>query len=218
MNPDDAEICAPGKLFEDGSCISLDVLIEMAKAFNEENPDNIIKMNNNYEILNPSNYKKYLVRAFKEKLGSKCKSQHCWTEQSFIRKMKENHKEELKNDTIASLVQKTAKGAQILIQKIDSEPPTTPPSSTKPTFSTLKEAKQWQKAQEEAKHKALLHQGINPLSLLTKENLTQWIQEERKAYSVIARELVGLPELQVASTAKEFGIKPVIGRPQKPKN
>jgi hypothetical protein len=99
MNPDDAEICAPGKLFEDGSCISLDVLIEMAKAFNEENPNNIIKMNNNYEILNPSNYKKYLVRAFKEKLGSKCKSQHCWTEQSFIRKMKENQKEELKNDT-----------------------------------------------------------------------------------------------------------------------
>ena len=129
---------------------------------------------------------------------------------------------EAKNDTIASLVQKTAKGAQILIQKMDSEPPTKseapPPSSTKPTFSTLKEAKQWQKAQEEAKHKALLHQGINPLSLLTKENLTQWIQEERKPYSVIARELVGLPEIQVASIAKEFGIKPVIGRPQKPKN
>ena len=139
--------------------------------------------------------------------------------------------EEATNDTIASLVQKSSKGGAILIQKIQTPPAIEDEApkllselvepiiqqTAKPTFSTLKEAKQWQKAQEEAKHKALVAQGINPLTLLTKENLTKWIQEERKPYSVIARELVGLPELQVASTAKEFGIKPVIGRPHKTK-
>lgn len=118
---------------------------------------------------------------------------------------------EEQEDTIASLMQKAGKGAQIVIQKMDAI------QSAKPTFSTLKEAKAWQKEQEEICRKKLVDQGIDPKSLLTKENLTKWIVEEKKGFSVIAREYVGLPELTVSSAAKEFGIQsPVLrGRPRK---
>ena len=121
----------------------------------------------------------------------------------------EEHDEEEQDQSISTLMQKAGKGTQIVIQKMSTS------TTEKPSFSTLKEAKAWQKGQEEQQRKRLEEQGVNPQSLLTKENLTQWIEEERKGYSVIAREYVGLSEAHIAAAAKEFGIKSSIGR--KPK-
>jgi hypothetical protein len=70
-----------------------------------------------------------------------------------------------------------------------------------------KDLKKWQKEQEEKKKRELDAQGINPASLLTKENLQRWIVEEKKTYAAVAREYVGLPESMVASSAKSFGIQ-----------
>ena len=43
-NPND-KVCAPDKIFEDGSCFTLGGLVEMAKAYNIDNPNNQIKLN-----------------------------------------------------------------------------------------------------------------------------------------------------------------------------
>ena len=80
--------CAPGVDFSSGSCIELNVLVEMAKAFNKENPQNQIKLHSRLETLNPKKYKKYLLKQFDKKIN-KCGSQICWTKQSFINKMNE---------------------------------------------------------------------------------------------------------------------------------
>ena len=136
-------------------------------------------------------------------------------------------------DTISSLVQKTSKGP-IQILKMDSpqpqppapqppapqpqppQPPQPQPQPAKPTFSTLKEARLWQKEQEGIRRAHLEAQGIDPKSLLTEANLKQWMEVEKKPFSLIAREHVGLPEAEVSQVAKQFGIKSVIlrGRPK----
>lgn len=92
--------CAPGISFDAGSCIKLNILIEMAKAYNKENGSNPIKLHQNLEILNPRKYKKYLVGEFNIKLEKKCNSQKCWLEQSFITNMKSTAREELEKYTI----------------------------------------------------------------------------------------------------------------------
>ncbi len=75
-----------------------------------------------------------------------------------------------------------------------------------PKFETSREAKQWQKEQEEKKGEELRNAGINPETLLTKENLQQWIESEKKSYSYIARNLIGLPEYRIAEFAKQHNI------------
>jgi hypothetical protein len=89
------------------------------------------------------------------------------------------------------------------------------PEQAKPPFSTssppkgmkVPEIKKWQKEQEEKKSAELKEKGINPESLLTKENLKQWIEKEGRAYSHIARDIVGLPEMYIGEVAKKFGLK-----------
>lgn len=87
--------CAPAINFESHSCIRLDILIEMSRAFNEDNPHDTILLYHNLEALNPNKYKRYLLKQLKNKLTLKCNSQKCWTEQNFINNMKEKTKEEL---------------------------------------------------------------------------------------------------------------------------
>jgi len=86
--------CAPGLDFSSGSCIDLSVLVEMAKAYNEENPNSKIRLQERLETLNQKNYKKYLLSQFNKKI-TKCNSQVCWTKQNFINKMDELAKLEL---------------------------------------------------------------------------------------------------------------------------
>jgi len=99
--------CAPGKTFEDGSCISLNVLIEMAKAHNKEceasnDSKNIIKLYPSFETLNRKKYKKYLVMEFKKKYNDVCTTgpvQKCWLSQPFIKRMQKLQQEELTKQT-----------------------------------------------------------------------------------------------------------------------
>ena len=74
-------------------------------------------------------------------------------------------------------------------------------------LSDPKDLKKWQKEQEEKKKRELDAQGVNPASLLTKENLQRWIIDEKKTYAAVAREYVGLPDSMIASSAKSFGIQ-----------
>lgn len=91
--------CAPGKMFEDGSCIPLNILLEMAYAFNLENPRDIIKLYPSFETLNRSKYKKYLLNEFNNRLDGVCKTQFCWTKQSFVSRMTQSLQDELKRKT-----------------------------------------------------------------------------------------------------------------------
>lgn len=56
------------------------------------------------------------------------------------------------------------------------------------------------------KHKELMEKGIRPESLLTKENLTQWLGSGM-SYMRIARELTGVHENEIAAIAKTFGLQ-----------
>ena len=87
--------CAPGKVFENGSCFSLNILVEMANAYNDSHDKNQIKLFPSFETLNRCKYKKYLLREFKKRLDDVCDNQQCWTKQPFIKKMKKLQKEEL---------------------------------------------------------------------------------------------------------------------------
>lgn len=56
------------------------------------------------------------------------------------------------------------------------------------------------------KHKELTEKGVKPESLLTKENLTQWLGSGM-SYMRIARELTGVHENEIAAVAKTFGLQ-----------
>jgi hypothetical protein len=90
--------CAPTKKFEHGSCIPLNVLVDMAKAYNEDNPTNQIKLSATHETVNPIKYKRYLIKQFKNKL-TKCPNQQCWTKQPFMKRLNEKVQEDLKKET-----------------------------------------------------------------------------------------------------------------------
>ena len=90
--------CAPNMTFENGSCITLDLLEKMAKAYNNKNR-NKIKLSSKLDSLNPGKYKRYLLRQFKDKLSNVCESQSCWLKQSFISSLTKEIKTELRDKT-----------------------------------------------------------------------------------------------------------------------
>ena len=69
-----------------------------------------------------------------------------------------------------------------------------------------------QAEKEAAKYKELTSKGIDPESLLTKENLKKWIETDGLTYAQIARDHVGISALQVSNMAKGFGLKSVIAK------
>jgi hypothetical protein len=88
-------MCAPHLKYEAGSCASLTVLLEMAKAYNHSaQPKDKIKLASNFELLNPQKYKAYLVQEIDKRVGDKCTTQKCWSEQRFIKYMEEKAREE----------------------------------------------------------------------------------------------------------------------------
>jgi hypothetical protein len=116
---------------------------------------------------------------------------------------KEKKNEIMEEDFIDSLVpKKITNQTQVFVTKLrEGEDIDNVPSNL-----TTRELREWQYAQEITKSDELLHQGIDPNSLLTQANLKKWVEEEKKSYSYIARRLVGLPETQVAAEAKKYGI------------
>lgn len=61
------------------------------------------------------------------------------------------------------------------------------------------------------KHKELTEKGVKPESLLTKDNLTQWLGQGM-SYMRIAREQTGVHENEIAAIAKTFGLQSDIKR------
>lgn len=98
---DNDDRCAPGVSFDSMSCIKLSLLIELSKAYNEYSGNNsdAIKLSNNLETLNPTKYKRYLLREIQKRVGNKCTTQKCWTEQAFVNKMSSYAQDELKKYT-----------------------------------------------------------------------------------------------------------------------
>ncbi len=90
--------CAPSKKFEDWSCIPLESLMAMADAFNAENQNNMMEVDHKYANSSPEKYKRYLLKQFKKKL-TKCKDQVCWTKQSFMKRLNENMKSDIQENT-----------------------------------------------------------------------------------------------------------------------
>jgi len=73
-------------------------------------------------------------------------------------------------------------------------------------FRDSKEMKEWQRGEEEKKKKENESKGIKKETLLTKENLKKWIEEEGRTFSYISREYVGCKDSEVSAAAKLFGI------------
>ena len=57
------------------------------------------------------------------------------------------------------------------------------------------------------KYAELVGKGIEPASLLTKDSLKRWVEEEALTYAQIARDHGGLPADQIASLAKGYGFQ-----------
>lgn len=91
--------CAPGVSFEAGSCVTLQLLVEMVNAYNKDAGESAIKTYPKLDTLNPKKYKKYLLSEFSKRMGDKCDSQKCWTEQKFVDQMKEAARNELQKYT-----------------------------------------------------------------------------------------------------------------------
>ncbi len=103
-------MCAPNVADPEYSCISLEVLVEMARAYNrhiteekkktnDKSTKDLIVLNDNDEMMNRNKYKRYLVDQFKQKLANICKDDYCWSQQAFIKQMRNKQKEELKRFT-----------------------------------------------------------------------------------------------------------------------
>jgi len=77
--------CAPSQNYEAGSCIPLHILEAMAISYNKKFDDIIIKLNKNLKVLNPTKYKRYLLKQFNDKtiLGRVCDDQLCWINKDF---------------------------------------------------------------------------------------------------------------------------------------
>ena len=89
--------CAPHLEFENGSCIPLELLIEMAKAYNkfhESEKSKQIKLNSKLDTLYPDDYKKYLLLEFKTRFDG---DQKDWINSKYLELMSEEHKDHLEN-------------------------------------------------------------------------------------------------------------------------
>jgi len=98
---DNDKRCSPMYDFENGSCIPIDLLVEMAKAYNKNNPNNRIPLKNKMHTLNPHKYKAYLIKEFskKDRMGKICDNQRCWVKQSYVKDMNPSYREELTKNT-----------------------------------------------------------------------------------------------------------------------
>jgi len=89
--------CAPHLEFENGSCIPLELLIEMAKAYNkyhESDKSVHIKLNSKLDTLYPDDYKKYLLLEFKRRFDG---DQKDWINSKYLELMSEESKDHLEN-------------------------------------------------------------------------------------------------------------------------
>ena len=89
--------CAPHLEFENGSCIPLELLIQMAEAYNKyhlENKSKQIKLDSRLDTLYPDDYKKYLLLEFKNRFEG---DQKDWISSKYVELMSEEAKDHLEN-------------------------------------------------------------------------------------------------------------------------
>ena len=79
------------------------------------------------------------------------------------------------------------------------------------TIEEKKQEKQQHRDAVELKRQELIGKGVNPESLLTKENLQKWLGSNL-SYMKIARDHVGLHETTISSVAKSFGLQSAIAQ------
>jgi len=90
--------CGPDLEFENGSCIPLNILVDMAEAYNkyckDNNKDDKIKLNSRLDTLYPDEYKKYLLHEFKMRYNN---NQKDWIKKNFTEYMSDESKHILEN-------------------------------------------------------------------------------------------------------------------------
>lgn len=97
-----------------------------------------------------------------------------------------------------------------VVKKDTSTPiPTPKPITLEVTTEKEKRAliKKEQADKVKEKYVELVAKGIEPASLLTKESLKKWVEDDVLTYAQIARDHVGLPADQIASLAKGYGFQ-----------
>lgn len=85
--------CAPHINYEDGSCISLEILIKIAKAYNKANLNDTIYISN---ITDKHELKKNLLKILREKIDE---NEEDWINNDFIKTLDKNTLDQLKNHT-----------------------------------------------------------------------------------------------------------------------
>jgi hypothetical protein len=98
---------------------------------------------------------------------------------------------------------------KIRVVKKDTATPKPKPIAVEVTTEKEKRAliKKEQAEKVKEKYAELVNKGIEPASLLTKDSLKKWVEEEGLTYAQIARDHVGLPADQIASLAKGYGFQ-----------
>lgn len=94
---DSEQRCAPGVDFKDGSCIELELLISMVKAYNEINTNQADQIKLQETVTNPGSYKKYLLGELTKKTN--VDKQRDWLKEEFVRKLDPKSQEKLVRNT-----------------------------------------------------------------------------------------------------------------------
>jgi hypothetical protein len=81
----------------------------------------------------------------------------------------------------------------------------------KSKFRSPAEVKRFQKEAEAKKRAELDAKGITVASLMIRDNLKRWIEDEGKSYAWVARE-IGCADTLVSSIAKNYGIQSKISK------
>ena len=88
---DEDKKCAPNKKYEDGSCMSLNLLKKLGVAYNKYIDSNKLKKNK----INIVDSKRALLVQLNNNLKDECSDQICWTKKKFVNLMDGNDKKEL---------------------------------------------------------------------------------------------------------------------------
>lgn len=99
VKPNDitATKCAPHLEFVNGSCIPLELLIDMAKSYNKyhsKDKSKHIMLNSKLDTLYPDDYKKYLLLEFKNRFDG---DQKDWIKSKYLELMTDEAKDHLEN-------------------------------------------------------------------------------------------------------------------------
>jgi hypothetical protein len=102
--------CAPSKKLKDGSCMTLDLVVALTKAYNtflvkEKKPEKAVRLGDcdTYgtvcRIPDKDNYRKYLLHELRDRLNSACEDEMCWLKQEFTKYLEPAMVEEADHNT-----------------------------------------------------------------------------------------------------------------------